>query len=89
MTPTKLDKDRAKNNPWGMTAYQCMVLRLICEYGCTKRVNYDEERANQRTVEHHLMVARKCMKLFGNDVRLYLQWDRWTRKEKANDQETT
>lgn len=85
MTPTPLDKQRAKTNPWGMTAYQCAVLRLICQYGCTKRVNYDEERANQRTVEHHLMMARKRMGMFGNDIRLYIQWDRWTRKEKAND----
>lgn len=86
MTPSPLDKQRAKENPWKLSAKQCMTLRLICAYGCTKRVNYEVEQVNARTVEHHLMRARKLMGLFGNDIRLYIQWDRWTRKEKANDE---
>jgi hypothetical protein len=24
-------------------------------------------------------MARKCMAFFGNDIRLYLNWDRWVR----------
>jgi hypothetical protein len=85
MTPTPLDKERAKINPWGLTSYQCMVMRLICQYGCTKRVNYDEERVKPRTVEHHLMMSRRRMQMFGNDIRLYIQWDRWIRKEKVDE----
>ena len=86
MTPTPLDKERAKTNPWGLTARQCMVMRLICQYGCTKRVDCEEEGVNARTVEHHLMMSRRRMQLFGNDIRLYIQWDRWTRKENVDEE---
>lgn len=85
MKPAPIDYHRAKANPWRLSARQCMTLRLICEYGCTKRVNYESEMTNPRTVEHHLMRARRLMGLFGNDIRLYIQWDRWTRKEKADE----
>jgi hypothetical protein len=80
VTPTQIDHKRATDNPWGLSAYQCYVLRLYCEYGCTKRVAA-VENISPRNVENHLFVARKHMGLFGNDIRLYLTWDRWVRKE--------
>jgi DNA-binding CsgD family transcriptional regulator len=76
MTPSPLDHKHAEINPWGLTAYQCYVLRLYCEHGCTKRVAA-VENISSRNVENHLLVARKRMRLFGNDIRLYLNWDRW------------
>jgi DNA-binding CsgD family transcriptional regulator len=78
MTPSKLDRKHAEINPWGLSAYQCYVLRLYCEHGCTKRVAY-AENISPRNVENHLLVSRKHMGLFGNDIRLYLNWDRWVR----------
>lgn len=78
MTPSKLDHNHAEINPWGLSAHQCYVLRLYCEHGCTKRVAH-VENISPRNVEHHLFMARKRMALFGNDIRLYLNWDRWVR----------
>ena len=82
MTPTQIDRQRAADNPWGLTAHQCYVLRLYCKHGCTKRVAAFEN-INSRNVENHLCVARKRMGLFGNDIRLYLLWDRWTRTDEG------
>lgn len=83
MIPTELDLKRAAKNPWGLTAHQCMTLRLVCEHGGTKRTSH-AEKLPLRTLEHHLLMSRKAMQMYGNDVRLYLQWDRWIRKDKAN-----
>jgi hypothetical protein len=73
-----VDIERSKSNPWGLTAHQCAVLRMVSETGCTKRAcrEYD---VNARNVEHHLMVSRRQMGMYGNDIRLFLIWDRWVR----------
>lgn len=78
MTPAPVDRHRAKSNPWGLTAYQCMTLRLYCKHGCTKRVAQHED-IKERNVENHVHLARQRMGLLGNDVRLYLLFDRWTK----------
>lgn len=77
-----IDLERGKTNPWGLTAHQCAVLRMISDSGCTKRacLKYD---VNPRNVEHHLMTARRAMGMFGNDIRLFLNWDRWVRKDES------
>jgi hypothetical protein len=85
MIPSNLDHERAEKNPWGLTAHQCMTLRLVCEHGGSKRASYAFPAAPVRTLEHHLCTSRKCMGMIGNDVRLYLQWDRWLRKDTVND----
>jgi len=82
MTPASLDINRAKHNPWGLSPHQCLALRLVCEYGGSKRAAYERDDVNQRLLEHHLYYARKCMGLFGPDIRMFINWDRWTRKEK-------
>jgi hypothetical protein len=83
MTATKLpltehDKYRAKANPFGLSKCQCYTLRLICEHGGTKRAAY-VAGVEARALEHHLMKARQVMGMFGNDIRMYLLWDRWIR----------
>ena len=82
MTPAPIDQHRATKNPWGLTAHQCMMLRLICTHGGSKRVAYEVPEINCRLVEHHLHLARQRMGFFGADIRLFLEWDRWIRKEK-------
>lgn len=78
MTPTRADQKAANTNPWGLTVCQCMVLRLLCEHGNTKRVAY-VTGISHKLIEHHLHRARKAMDFFGMDIRLYLNWDRWIR----------
>ncbi len=86
MAPTDYDIKLARLNPWGLSAYHCLTLRLYCKYGCTKRIVSTTPEANKSTLEHHLHTARKVMGLFGKDVRLYLYWHEWeTKQEKAND----
>ena len=85
MTPNSLDYERSLANPWGLTQHQCMTLRLVCQHGGTKRAAWAEKDVNTRTLEHHLLKARNLMGLVGSDVRLYLQWDRWTRKDNVNE----
>jgi len=80
MKPQDIDKKRAARNPWGLTACQCITLRLVCEHGGTKRASYATNE-NCRIMEHHLMSARKKMNLLGTDIRLYLTWDRWIRTQ--------
>lgn len=63
-----------------------MALRLLCEYGSTKRAAYVTE-INSRLIEHHLRNARKAMGMFGVDVRLFLNWDRWVRTNQPVKQE--
>lgn len=77
-----IDIERAKVNPWGLSAHQCAILRMISESGCTKRVCLDYEE-NPRNVEHHLMRSRQLMGLYGNDIRLFLKWDRWVRGDES------
>jgi hypothetical protein len=81
MTPASLDYNRAKHNPWGLTPHQCMALRLVCQHGGAKRVAYETE-VSSRLIEHHLYLARKRMGMLGADIRLFLEWDRWIRKQK-------
>jgi DNA-binding CsgD family transcriptional regulator len=78
MTPSDLDTLRARDNPWGLTAHQCLVLRLYCANGCTKRTAGKLE-TSPKNVEHHLRMARTRMGLLGSDIRLYVRWDRWVR----------
>lgn len=80
MNPAPIDHQRAKRNPWGLTAHQCMTLRLVCEHGGSKRTAYERKDISARLLEHHLLQARRAMGLFGMDVRLFLEWDRWVRK---------
>jgi hypothetical protein len=84
MIPTEVDLQRSEKNPWGLTAYQCMTLRVVCLHGGTKRASHADSLP-LRTLEHHLLMSRKAMQMYGNDVRLYLQWDRWIRKDNVND----
>ncbi len=79
---SELDRKRAFCNPWGLSKSNCFTLRLVCQHGGTKRAAY-EEGVECRLLEYHLMAARKRMGMFGNDVRLYLNWDRWTRKDEG------
>jgi hypothetical protein len=78
MTPDPIDYERAGSNPWGLTPYQCMTIRLVCLYGGTKRASHAEDLP-LRTLEHHLLTSRKAMQMYGNDVRLYINFDRWIR----------
>ena len=80
MTPASIDKNRAKKNPWGLTAHQCMSLRLLCKYGGNKRIAY-ELGISAKTVEHHLYEARKAMGYFGSDIRVVLEWYKWSTDE--------
>lgn len=77
MKPASIDKHRAKKNPWGLTAHQCMALRLMCKYGGAKRIAHATE-ISERTLEHHLHEARHLMGYFGPDVRAILSWYSWT-----------
>jgi hypothetical protein len=86
MNAQDIDKKRAFRNPWGLTICQCYTLRLICEHGGTKRAAHATDE-NYRIMEHHLMSARKKMNLLGTDIRLYIKWDRWTRKDEGEDDE--
>ena len=79
MTPTNLDEQRSKDNPWGLTAHQCMVLRVYCASGCTKRAAAKLDTSH-KNIEHHLRMARTRMGLLGNDIRLFVRWDRWSRE---------
>jgi hypothetical protein len=78
MKPSKKDKERAKKNPWELTAHQCMSLRLVCEHGGTKRAAYATGES-ERNMEGHLMLSRRKMGMLGTDIRVYLNWDRWLR----------
>ena len=79
MIPDDIDHDRANDNPWGLTPHQCMTIRLVCLYGGTKRTSHAEDLP-LRTLEHHLLTSRKAMGMYGSDVRLYLNFDRWFRQ---------
>ena len=79
MTPSIIDKLRSETNPWGLTAHQCMTIRLVCEHGGTKRASHAEDLP-LRTLEHHLLMSRKAMEMYGSDVRLFLEFDRWIRQ---------
>jgi methylaspartate ammonia-lyase len=81
---TETDRKRAKENPWGMTTCQCYAVRLVCEHGGSKRAAYAED-VELRAIEHHLMKARQQMGMFGNDIRMYINWDRWIRKQGEDD----
>jgi hypothetical protein len=81
---TALDRKRAFRNPWRLSKGNCFTLRLVCEHGGTKRAAY-VEGVDERLLEYHLMMSRKRMGMFGNDVRLYLKWDRWTRKDEGEE----
>ena len=76
MTPAPIDKQRAKKNPWGLTPHQCMALRLVCKYGGAKRIAH-ALGISEKTLEHHLHVARHAMGYFGPDVRAILEWYTW------------
>lgn len=67
-----------------MTVCQCMALRLVCEHGSTRRVAY-VTNISHKLIEHHLHKARKAMGMFGVDVRLFLNWDRWTNEQPTKD----
>jgi len=79
---TELDRRRAFRNPWGLPKGNCFTLRVVCKHGGTKRAAY-VENLSERILEYHLLMARKRMGLIGTDIRLYLQWDRWTRKDEG------
>ncbi len=79
MIPDPIDHERAGTNPWGLTPYQCMTIRLVCLYGGTKRASHAEDLP-LRTLEHHLLTSRKAMGMYGSDVRLYINFDRWFRQ---------
>jgi hypothetical protein len=79
MIPDDIDYDRAVMNPWGLTPHQCMTIRLVSLHGGTKRVSH-AENIPARTLEHHLLTSRKAMGMYGNDVRLYLNFDRWIKQ---------
>lgn len=83
MEPTRADKKAAKANPWKLTAHQCMALRLVCEHGTAKRVEYVTD-ISHKVIEHHLHNARRAMGLFGTTLHLYLNWDRWTHAQGEN-----
>jgi methylaspartate ammonia-lyase len=83
MTPETIDNQRAKSNTWGLTPHQCMTIRLVCQHGGTKRASHAEDLP-LRTLEHHLLMSRKAMGMYGNDVRLFLFWDRWASKKSNN-----
>ena len=76
MTPDDIDQKRGECNPWGLTPHQCMTIRLVCEHGGTKRAAH-AENLPLRTLEHHLLMSRKAMQMYGSDVRLFLEFDRW------------
>jgi len=57
-----------------------MTIRLVCLHGGTKRASHAEDLP-LRTLEHHLLMSRKTMGMYGNDVRLFLLWDRWASKK--------
>lgn len=78
MTPTPADRQNAKANPWRLTAHQCMAMRLYCEHGCLRRVENTSGIA-PCNIKYHLNNARHRMKFYGNDIRVYLTWDRWAR----------
>jgi hypothetical protein len=78
MTPTEIDKLRSETNPWSLTSHQCMTIRLVCLHGGTKRASHAEDLP-LRTLEHHLLKSRKAMQMYGSDVRLFIEFDRWVR----------
>jgi hypothetical protein len=78
MTPTEIDKLRSTTNPWSLTSHQCMTIRLVCLHGGTKRASHAEDLP-LRTLEHHLLQSRKLMQMYGSDVRLFIEFDRWVR----------
>ena len=82
MNAQPIDKYRAFRNPWGLTVCQCYTLRLICKHGGTKRAAYASGESD-RIMEHHLMKARQKLGMYGNDIRLYLVWDGWLRKDEG------
>ena len=79
MTPTPRDHTYARSNPWALTPHQCYILRLICQHGSCKRAAFETDLP-VRTVEHHVSKARKTMGSFGNDLRIFIEWDRWVRE---------
>ena len=64
-----------------------MALRLVCEHGTAKRVEYVTE-ISHKVIEHHLHNARRAMGLFGTTLHLYLNWDRWTNEQATKDRDT-
>ena len=82
MTPNRKDKKRAELNPWGLTAHQCMTLRIVCEHGGTKRAAYATGES-ERNIEGHLMLSRRRMGMLGTDIRVYLSWFKWVKENNA------
>ena len=78
MTPDDIDHKHGECNPWSLTPHQCMTIRLVCLHGGTKRAAH-AENLPLRTLEHHLLMSRKAMEMYGSDVRLFLEFDRWVR----------
>lgn len=82
MTPTRFDKEAAKANPWGLTAHQCMSLRLLVLHGNAKLV----DRATgipAKTVQSNVENARIAMGLTGYDQRIYVMYALWANQYAA------
>jgi len=65
LIPETIDQKRSKQNPWGLTPHQCMTIRLVCQHGGTKRASHAEDLP-LRTLEHHLLMSRKTMQMYGS-----------------------
>jgi hypothetical protein len=76
MNPEPIDFTRSKKNPWGLTEFQCYVLRMYCTHGNHKRT-VNAINTSEKNIEHHLLVARQKMGFRGSDIRLFLQWNTW------------
>ena len=67
----------AAENPWGMTAMECVVFDAMVRLGCGKRVA-KALRLSIKTVENHCWNGGQKM---GDNTRLirYIKWDRFRR----------
>jgi hypothetical protein len=80
MPVANIDKGYAKTNPWGLTAHQCCAMRLVCKHGSIKHAWADLDLPI-KTIQHHVEGARQRMGLRGHDIRVYLYWHDFTKKE--------
>jgi DNA-binding NarL/FixJ family response regulator len=72
-------------SPWNLTPRQADVMDAMVEHGCHKlagrALGIDED-----TVMQHIWMANKKMGFHSGHLVKYIQWDRWRRSEKLEDQ---
>ena len=75
-----MDDAYAALNPWGLTAAECLCVRKVCELGGMKQA-VDAAGVSGSVFSNTLNSVREKMNVRGQNVRLWIMWDRWVRSD--------